>query len=214
MPLSLSDKMQNFRTLIFNSKDPEIATKLEEVGVDADYLTAGETLHNETEQLIEKQKQEYQESATAYDNFYLAKDEAKTKFKKTFKVVDVTSRKDQNLRDRLKLTVAVPYAIEEWISYTTNFYNALLNESDFLTKISKFKVTSERVNAEKSAIEALKPLRDAAKKEEGEAQEATRVRNAKLEELDDYCDELKVFAELALEDEPQLLEKLGIFVRS
>lgn len=214
MPKSLSDKMQNFRTLIFNSKDPEIATKLEEEGIDADYLAVGEALYTETEELVEKQKKEYQESDAAYDNFYLAKDEAKTKFKKTFKVVDVTSRKDENLRNRLKLSVAIPYAIEAWISYTANFYNALLNETDFVTKISKFKITTDRLNAEKAAIEELKSLRDAAKKEEGEAQEATRARNAKLEELDDYCDELKVFAELALEDEPQLLEKLGIFVRS
>lgn len=50
--------------------------------------------------------------------------------------------------------------------------------------------------------------------EKGEAQEATRARNEKLEELDDYCSELKAISRMALDAQPQLLEKLGILVRS
>ncbi len=214
MPKSLSNKMQDFRTLIFNSNEPQITSKLKDVGIDAAYLTNGQTLYNKTEQLIEKQKKEYQESATAYDKFYIEKDEAQSKFKKTFKIVEIASRNDQNLRDRLKLANAIPYAIEDWISYTLSFYNSLLNEADFLTRIARFKVTTNRLKSEKATIEGLKSLRDAAKKEEGEAQEATRERNANLEELDHYCDELRDFAKIALEDKPQLLEQLGVFVRS
>lgn len=50
--------------------------------------------------------------------------------------------------------------------------------------------------------------------EKGEAQEATRARNEKLEALDDYCTELKAIARMALEEQPQLMEKLGVLVRS
>jgi len=39
------------------------------------------------------------------------------------------------------------------------------------------------------------------------------LRNAKMEELEDYCYELKTLATIALEDQPQLLEELGILVR-
>lgn len=36
------------------------------------------------------------------------------------------------------------------------------------------------------------------------------LRNEKLDELDDYCTELKAVAEIALEEKPQLLEKFDI----
>lgn len=89
-----------------------------------------------------------------------------------------------------------------------------MNESDFLTKLEKFKVTTDQLNAEKTAIDSLKDLRNQAVVEKGQAQEATRLRNEKLDELDDYCTELKAVAEIALEEKPQLLEKLGIVVPS
>ena len=73
---------------------------------------------------------------------------------------------------------------------------------------------SKSWNAEKTAIDNLKQLRNQAVVEKGQAQEATRLRNEKLDELDDYCTELKVVAEIALEEQPQLLEKLGIVVPS
>ena len=49
--------------------------------------------------------------------------------------------------------------------------------------------------------------------EKGQSQEATRLRNAKMEELEDYCYELKTLATIALEDQSQLLKELGILVR-
>lgn len=75
-------------------------------------------------------------------------------------------------------------------------------------------ITKERVSAELAAVKNLKNLRDEAKKEAGDAQIATQERNNKLEELDDYCDTLSVFAEIAMEGKPQLVERLGITVKS
>lgn len=49
--------------------------------------------------------------------------------------------------------------------------------------------------------------------EKGQSQVATRLRNQKMEELEDYCYELKTIATIALEDKSQLLEVLGVLVR-
>ena len=211
---TLITKLESARLLIFNSKDCDIASQLDAMGIDTAYLEQGEELYNEATRLVDNQKKEYQEQSLAYDRFYLEKDDAEVDFNRTLKLVKVLSRNDRDLQNRLGLQSGRVYAIESWIESATDFYNRLLNESEFMTRLEKFKVTKDRLNAEKSAIESLKQLRNEVTAEKGQAQEATRLRNEKLDELNDYTTELKAVAEIALEGRPQLLEKLGIVVRS
>lgn len=211
---TLTEKLESARLLIFNSKDPEVAPLLDTMGIDTAYIDQGEALYNETTQMVDNQKKEYQEQNLAYDKFYLEKDDAEADFSRTLKLVKVLSRKDKDLQNRLGLHNGKAYGIKEWIENSADFYNRLLNESDFVAKLGNFKVTTDRLNAEKAAIENLRQLRNEATAEKGQAQEATRLRNAKLDELDDYTTELKAIAEIAFEGKPQLLEKLGIVVRS
>ncbi|MEP2023440.1 MAG: hypothetical protein ABJH98_07950 [Reichenbachiella sp.] len=211
---TLTNKLESSRVLIFNSRDAEVATLLDTMGIDTPYIGQGEALYHETMTLVNQQKKEYQEQSLAYDKFYVEKDAAEASFKRTLKLVKVLSRTDKDLQNRLGLQNGPAYAIEQWIEGAVDFYNRLLNEADFLTKLEKFKVTTDKLNAEKTAIDSLRDLRNQAAIEKGQAQEATRLRNEKLDELDDYTRELKAIAEIALEERPQLLEKLGVVVPS
>lgn len=211
---TLTDKLESSRVLIFNSRDAEVATLLDSMGIDTAYIDQGEALYNDTMTLVDQQKKEYQEQSLAYDKFYVEKDAAESNYKRTLKLVKVLSRSDKDLQNRLGLQNGKVYAIGQWIEGAVDFYNRLMNESDFIAKLARFKVTVDKLNAEKTAIKSLKELRNQATLEKGQAQEATRLRNEKLDELDDYAKELKAIAELALEERPQLLEKLGVVVPS
>ncbi|MFC2104772.1 hypothetical protein ACFLS4_05425 [Bacteroidota bacterium] len=105
-------------------------------------------------------------------------------------------------------------AIEEWLKQAIEFYNLVLNESDFLNLLSRFGITTDKLTEDKQAIESLKSLRNEAMSEKGQSQEATRLRNTKMEKLEDYCYELRTIATIALEEQSQLLEELGIIVRN
>ena len=211
---TLADKLESYRLLIFNSRDARVAPLLDAIGINSSYIEQGVALYNETMQLVDQQKKEYQEQSLAYDTFYVEKDEAEINHHRTLKLVKVLARNDEDLQDRLKLYAGKVYAIEAWIDSVVDFYNSLLNETDFLPILAKFKLTAERITAELKAFKDLKQLRNEAMMEKGQAQEATRLRNEKLDALADYCTELKVIAEIALERQPQLLETLGILVRS
>ncbi|MEQ8683527.1 MAG: hypothetical protein RID25_27425, partial [Cyclobacteriaceae bacterium] len=210
---TLSQKLESARLLIFNSKTPDVASLLTTMGVDTTYLKQGEDLYNEVTRLMTSQKKEYQEQSLAYDKFYLEKDDAEAAYERTFKLARLLSRNDPDLQQRLDLKYIREYTLESWIDNALIFYDRLLNESEFLDRLKKFKVTPNQLKAEQTAIKNLRQLRNEAIAEKGQAQEATRLRNEKLEELDDYCRELKGIAEIALEERPQLFEKLGVVVR-
>jgi hypothetical protein len=211
---TLTQKLEAARLLIFNSRDTTIAPLLDAIGIDSAYLDQGEALYNETMQLIDDQKTEYQEQNLAYDKFYLEKDEVEASYSRTLKMVKVLARNDKDIQNRLKLQTEKAFAIEEWIQQATDFYKSLLHEKKFLTTLERFKITTEQLNAEKAAVENLKQLRNEAIAEKGEAQEATRLKNEKLDQLDNYCIELKAISKIALEEQSQLMEKLGIVVPS
>lgn len=210
---TLADKLESHRLLIFNSGDEQVAPILEAMGIDSDYRTNGETLYNETMALVDQQKKEYQDQSLAYDSFYVEKDEAEVNANRTIKLVRVLTRKDKDVQNRLQLQNLKPYAIEDWIENTVGFYDSLLREADLLATLDRFNITADQLNEEKDQVNNLRTLRNNVTSEKGQAQEATRLRNEKLDELTDYCMEFKAVAEIALENQPQLLENLGIVVR-
>ena len=211
--ITLAQKMDSYCNLIFNSTDPQIMEALATIGVDEAYINEGQELFNTTLDLINQQRKEYQEQSLAYDTFYIDKEEAEAIFKRTFKLVNVHASNNENLQDRLQLR-ANSRLIGGWIDDAIAFYNRLLNETEFLSSLERFKLTPKRINEELTYMQNLKKLYSEVLKEKGQAQEATRLRNEKMDELQDYSAKLKVMAELGLENTPQLLEKLGILVRS
>ena len=211
---TIAQKMEEQRLLIFNSRKPEILPFLEPMGIDIAHLDTGKNLYEKVVELDNIKKKEYQEQNLAYDIYQDAKNRCEPIYKRTRKLVKMASRSDKNLQDRLKLKLTRSRVIEEWILQQIEFYNLLANETVFLGKISKYGLTIEQLNTEKEEIASLQLLRNEAMSEKGQAQEATSMRDKKKEELEDYCYELKTVATIALEEHPQLLEKLGMIIRS
>lgn len=211
---SINQKLDSYRTLIFNSRNPEIAPSLANFGIDAAYLDKGEAIYKDTIRLMDLQKQEYQEERAAFDMYYAQKDEVKKMLKKTRSLVKALSKSDPDLQSRLDFTPLSELRINDWIQAGIAFYNSLLLESVILEELAKYNFTTERLIAEKQELEGLLQLRMQSALEKGQAQEATRQRNQKLEELEDYCSVLKAVVTIALADRPQLMESLGILVRS
>jgi len=134
--------------------------------------------------------------------------------KKTRSLVKALTKKDPDLQSRLNLSPLSDLRINDWIQTGISFYNSLLLEKGILETLAKYNFTTERLTAEKQELESLLQLRLQSTIEKGQAQEATRQRNQKLEELEDYCSILKAVVTIALADRPQMMESLGILVRS
>ncbi len=74
---------------------------------------------------------------------------------------------------------------------------------------------TEIIEANHATLDELKTLQELRHRETGDAQRATQARDAKFDELNAWCSELKQLVKLLFEDEDtQYLEKLGIIVKS
>lgn len=212
---AFSQKLENCRVLIYNSSNVDILPYLTEIGVDEEYLTKGKTIYQEVAELSVNQSKEYQEQSLAYDEYFESKEACAKTYKRVVSIVKLLARDDENLQNRLSLASRNEYQrVTDWISGGSQFYDSIMAEADLMSKLELTKITSETLTAGKEAIQNLKVLRNKAISEKGQAQEATLIRNEKMEELEDYCYELKGLAKIALEDNPQYLESLGILVRS
>ena len=74
--------------------------------------------------------------------------------------------------------------------------------------------TQAKLQTEAALVENVATLSEVQDKERGEAQEATKIRDAKLDQLDQWLADYKAIAEIALSASPQQLEQLGWVVPS
>lgn len=73
-----------------------------------------------------------------------------------------------------------------------------------------FGIDEAKLTAGQAAVKEVETRLAAQLKEKGEAQAATEARDKALEDLLDWMSDFVAIAKIALEDEPQQLEALGI----
>jgi hypothetical protein len=80
--------------------------------------------------------------------------------------------------------------------------------------MTKFGYTTDKLNNEYTLVKDVADKNLTQKKETGEAQQATELRDKKIDELDKWISDFRSIAKVALSDTPQKLEKLGILART
>ncbi|MCT4623854.1 MAG: hypothetical protein N4A46_09555, partial [Schleiferiaceae bacterium] len=101
-----------------------------------------------------------------------------------------------------------------WLSQALQFCNNLTANPAYITAMEKFGQGKDKIEAVKKQITDTQAYLEAHRSEKGEAQQATKNRDEKLDELYNWADDYKKIVRIALKDKPQLLEKLGLLVRS
>jgi len=211
----LTKKLEDSRILIYNSRNPEIAEALAIFGITSEHIDNGVAKYEGVIQIFSINVKEHQEKDIAYDNYIESRENVFTIFNQTIEIIRMIVRGDKDLQDRLHFSsIQKKSPIEEWINNVLWFYEVLLNEVVLLQKISSYNITEENIIDQKEQVANLKVLRNTVFAEKGEAEEARRLRDEKLADLEEYCYELRTIAKIALKDKPQLLEMLGIKVYS
>ncbi|WP_282036465.1 hypothetical protein [Saccharicrinis aurantiacus] len=187
-----------------------IATLLSEFGYTPERLAVGEGLLNTTEQLNRLQIKEdgEQKEATSVLNHSIKK--ANVVYMPHLKIARIAFKNDVNLSTQLELRGERKQKQSAWLGQTKVFYNNLLANPKALEKMASFGQSSAKLEVGLQLVLAVDAQLAVRKKEMGEAQNATETRDAAADELQEWYSDYIEIARIALADQPQYLEMLGI----
>ena len=212
---SMDQRLMEAQVAIDNSlSNPVILDTVTLFGYDEARLQAARTLYDETMALVAAQKLEYGEQFEATATVQKAWDAADLAYKKTLKISRVVFKDRTKAQAALGLTGSRKKSLSGWIQQATTFYTNLLGTPDLIATMTPYSYTQAKLEAEAALVQTVVAASAAQDKERGEAQEATQLRDAKLDELDRWVSDYKAIATVALDESPQQLEQLGWVVAS
>ena len=212
---SESKFLERVRTALTNAEShPEINSKMAKLGMDRDKLLEGLSLHdraNAVKDEHEKEGIDSRRSSSAYRNVF---EELQALFKRHRDLVRMFFKRRPDVLVRFAVSGRLPTKYNEFFDRCRRFYQTIQNNPDLQELVLPLDITPEVVAECLAKLDELLKARASFDKETAEWQDATQEKNRTLLELKEWMDDFDTLAKVALYDNPQLLEALGIFVRS
>ncbi|UCH96293.1 MAG: hypothetical protein JSV88_05410 [Candidatus Aminicenantes bacterium] len=213
---TIPDFLKNSRMLIFGVKEDDfIKQRILEYNFDETRITEAAAAFEEAEKTESNKTLEYGEQLEAKARFDKLMEESEYIFKKHADFIKLALRDDIEKQNLLFIT-GQPRSqkLIDWFKYVLEFYNRVLGDDDVVGRAAKYGITKEKLEQGRQTITTAQDAKTKHEKEMGEAQDATDQRDTAFEILLYIVEELELICKYALEDRPQLLEKLGIEVLS
>lgn len=203
------------QVMIENSlTDPVVKAALATYGYTEETLAVGKTLYDETVALQNAQSKEYGDQVAATSELYDLWKTADRQYMKTLKIARIAFLDHPKADRAVMLFGQRKESLSGWLAQAQLFYANILNDADLMDSLAEYGYTSEKIQQESALLNQIAVKNQQQKKEMGEAQAATQARDKKIDELAKWVSNLRAVAKVALADDPQQLEKLGILART
>lgn len=213
--ISESKFLERTRIALSNATShPEINSKMAKFGMDQAKLQEGLSLHGQAGSMKDRHEQEGIDSRLASNAYRKAFEDLQALFKRHRDLVRMYFKRKPDVLTRLAVSGRLPSKYNEFFDRCRRFYQTIQNNPDLQELVLPLEITPEVVADCLAKLEELLSARANFDKETGEWQDATQEKNRVLLELKEWMDDFDTAAKVALYDHPQLLEVLGIFVRS
>ncbi|GET24893.1 hypothetical protein [Prolixibacter sp. NT017] len=204
-----------YNTALTNAENqPEIAAAMAEFGYSPEMLAEGRQILVSTRNAYNFNKKEDDETVDARVDYKARKKALYQTFKRDRKKARIVFRNDVVTLSQLGVIKSIPHSYVSWVDTMKFFYNIVVDNASIAGKLARLKLTADAATATLADIEAMESARKLYYREMGESQEATQAKDAAFAVIDDWMTDFYDVAIIALEDKPQLLEALGVLVRS
>ena len=161
-------------------------------------------------QLQQVQQKEYGDQFEATGDLKKKWENADAEYIRFVKVARIALKSDHALYQKLDLDGPRKRTLSGWLAQAKQFYINALADPIVLEKMAAYGMTQAKFEAGKTLLEETETANAAQEKEKGEAQQATLERDKAVDNLEEWLSDFIAIARIALEEKPQLLEKLGI----
>ena len=194
--------------------NPQILAAVKDFGYGTERLNQGKALYNALAAAQLEKSSESGEQISASEAVQAQWEMAKKSYMRLVKVARVALKKEGGAIAQLALSGKRKESLSGWLSQANQFYQNALSSPAILKALKEFGITDKKLKAGLKEIEAVEAANLVQEKEKGEAQAATKRRDAALDAMQDWLSDYLAIAKVALEEEPQLLEGLGVLQRS
>jgi len=181
-------------------------------GFSMEQLSAARKQLEEIRALDKVQRVEYGEQYQATENFDKGLADFYKLYMRTLKIARLAFNDQTEIRTALLLDGNRMQNFASLYKQADTFYTNLLNKPEYQQFVARFNITPERLKQEYALLTGLNELNSRQQKETGEAVEATRARDAKVEPFDKFMAELTKICKIIFDDEPNNLKIIGITV--
>ncbi|WP_417912356.1 hypothetical protein [Candidatus Electronema sp. TJ] len=206
---SIEDRLNRYLTGLTNALDvPELQSRVALYGYTPDKLNQMLTQRQQAFDLYLAQKTEYSEQHAATAAFEQAWKTAHETYMRLVRLGRILFRDDHAVFVKLTLNEERKRTFSGWLAQANTFFSNLLSDQNALAKYDQYNTPPNAINAAKVLVDVAEQANIIQAKETGEAQQATKERDGKMDALDSAMSEFYALAELACEDAPELLEML------
>ncbi len=215
IPETIIKEVQKGRVAIENTmEDPYIQSKVDVYGFTAEKMLDGKNKVISVQNLLNKQQADIGQKLAATDSLNTIKASLDEEYYRVRKVGNIAFRKDRAVRHTLGINGKYPKTYPVWLEKNHQLYTNALADDTILARFADFGITKAELEADLAALPAVSTAFKQREQKIGESQQTTFKRNQEYKEFKEWIRDFYPIAALALKDEPQLLEKLGIMRRS
>lgn len=207
---SIASQFASARVMIRNAKNhPVIQQKLAEWGYSQQHMLQGTVALEELEAVQQEQEECYNTKSNIDRNWRTQLASLRKSYAEHRAVAKIVFRHQPELLQRLRLHQPMPRRQPDWVMQTRAFYRVIVSESKEMQKLG---IKAEDLTQTQATVNALLNLQEQRLQCKGDAESATQKRNEVRAKLRAWQQEFIRMAKMALKDDPQLLEVLGIVV--
>ena len=192
----------------------EIQEAVGKYGYNRTKVEGGQALYKEALAAVEVRDEAAGAQQAATDKANAARTSAREVYQALAKVARAIFAKDRAKLTSLGLTGRMPAAAGEFLGTAYALFDNAVRVADVRTALSEYGYDEARLQEERAKMEAYDLANQAQEAALGAAQQATRDQDAALKALDEWVAQFLKIARVALRGKPELLEQLGITVRS
>ncbi|NBB87688.1 MAG: hypothetical protein GVY12_15885 [Bacteroidetes bacterium] len=210
-----NDELLTLGTRILdNSQMPPIEEAMATVGYDEAAFQRGRALRDAFAASVQARQSEFGEQITATEALGDAWDAFHSQtYMRHVAIARIVFESDGVLR-RLGVDGDRPDAFGAYLQEARRFYDTIAGDEALQDALAERGVDTAAVTQAQADLDQLEALDQTQEREKAEAQQATRARNDARRPFADWLADFQQFARVALMGQPDLVEQLGLTMRS